>query len=60
MIREKEMKNFKPLTVNKRIYSICKRVLTYYLSCRKNTESKKLRVSKTKRGKPMLLSKCEV
>ena len=54
------MKNFKPLTVNKRFYSICKRVLTYYLSCRKNTESKKLRVSKTKRGKPMLLSKCEV
>ena len=35
-------------------------MLPYSLKCRKNTESKKLRVSKTKNGKPMLLSKCEV
>ena len=35
-------------------------MLPYCLKCRKNTESKNLRVSKPKKGKPMLLSKCEV
>ena len=35
-------------------------MLPYCLKCRKNTESKNLRVSKTKNGKTMLLSKCEV
>ena len=32
----------------------------YNLNCKKNTESKNPRVSKSNKGKPMLLSKCAV
>ena len=35
-------------------------MLFYCLKCRKNKKSKNPRVVKTKKGKPMLLSKCEV
>ena len=35
-------------------------MLSYYLKCRKNTESKNTKVVKTKKGTIMLLSKCEV
>ena len=35
-------------------------MLSYCLRCRKNTESKNPKVVKTKNGRIMLLSKCEV
>ena len=36
-------------------------MLSYYcFKCRKNTESKNLKVAKTKNGRIMLLSKCAV
>ena len=35
-------------------------MLSYCLKCRKNAESKKVRVAKKNKGKIMLLSKCEV
>ena len=35
-------------------------MLSYCLKCRKNTESKNPKVTKTKNGRIMLLSKCEV
>ena len=35
-------------------------MLSYYLKCRKNTESKSLNVVKTKNGRTMFLSKCAV
>ena len=35
-------------------------MLSYCLKCRKNTESKILKVAKTKNGRIMLLSKCGV
>ena len=35
-------------------------MLSYYLKCRKNTESKNTKVVKTTNGTIMLLSKCEV
>ena len=35
-------------------------MLSYCLKCRKNTESKNPQVVKTKNGRIMLLSKCEV
>ena len=34
-------------------------MLPYCLKCRKNTESKNLKVVRAKNGKMMLLSKCE-
>ena len=40
--------------------TINKRMLSYCLKCRKNTESKKTNVLRTKNGRIMLLSKCEV
>ena len=35
-------------------------MLSYSLKCRKNTESKNPKVVRTKNGRIMLLSKCEV
>ena len=35
-------------------------MLSYCLKCKKNTESKNLRVSKTTNGKTMILSKCSL
>ena len=35
-------------------------MLSYCLKCRKNVESKKVRVAKKNKGKIMLLSKCVV
>ena len=35
-------------------------MLSYCLKCRKNTESKNPKVVRTKNGRIMLLSKCEV
>ena len=35
-------------------------MLSYYLKCRKNTQSKNPEVVKTKNGRVMLLSKCSV
>ena len=35
-------------------------MLSYCLKCKKNTESKNLRVSKTTNGKTMMLSKCSL
>ena len=35
-------------------------MLSYCLKCRKNTESKKPKIRKTKNGRVMLLSKCTV
>ena len=35
-------------------------MLSYCLKCRKNTESKNPKVTRTKNGKIMLLSKCTV
>ena len=35
-------------------------MLSYYLKCRKNTESKHPKVVSTKNGRMMILSKCEV
>ena len=35
-------------------------MLSYYLKCRKNTESKNAKVLKTKNERIMLLSKCAV
>ena len=37
-----------------------KTMLSYCLKCRKNTESKNPQVVKTKNGRIMLLSKCEL
>ena len=33
-------------------------MLSYCLNCRKNTESKKPKIARTKNGRIMLLSKC--
>ena len=35
-------------------------MLSYYLKCRKNTESKNTKVARTKSGRIMLLSNCAV
>ena len=35
-------------------------MLSYYLKCRKNTESKNPKLVRTKNGRKMLLSKCAV
>ena len=35
-------------------------MLSYCLKCRKNTESKNPKVARSKNGRIMLLSKCEV
>ena len=35
-------------------------MLSYFLKCRKNTESKNPKVARTKNGRIMLLSKCAV
>ena len=35
-------------------------MLSYCLKCRKNTESKNLKILKTKNGRTMILSKCAV
>ena len=35
-------------------------MLSYCLKCRKNTESKNPKITKKKRGKPLLLSKCAI
>ena len=35
-------------------------MLSYYLKCKKNTESINPRVSKTSNGKTMILSKCAI
>ena len=35
-------------------------MLSYYLRCRKNTESKKIKVVKTKNGRILFSSKCAV
>ena len=35
-------------------------MLSYYLKCRKNTESKNPKFVRTKNGRIMVLSKCEV
>ena len=35
-------------------------MLSYCLKCRKNTESKSVKVTRTKTGRIMLLSKCAV
>ena len=35
-------------------------MLSYYLKCKKNTESINPRVSKTNNGKTMILSKCAI
>ena len=35
-------------------------MLSYFLKCRKSSESKNLKVVNTKNGRIMLLSKCEV
>ena len=35
-------------------------MLSYYLKCRKSTESKNPKVVRTKNGRIMLMSKCEV
>ena len=35
-------------------------MLPLFFKCRKNTESKNLKVARTKNGKTMLLSKCAV
>ena len=44
----------------KKIQSNYKAMLSYCLKCRKNTESKNPKVVRTKTGRIMLLSKCEV
>ena len=46
--------------VYRKFYSIYKTMLSYCLKCRKNTESKNLKVVKTKNRRIMLLSKCAV
>ena len=35
-------------------------MLSYCLKCRKNTESKNAKFARTKNGRIMLLSKCEI
>ena len=35
-------------------------MLSYCLKCRKNTESKNPKLARTKNGRKMVLSKCEV
>ena len=35
-------------------------MLSYYLKCRQNTESKNAKFTRTKNGRIMLLSKCAV
>ena len=35
-------------------------MLSYYLKCRKNTESKNSKVERTRNGRMMLFSKCAV
>ena len=47
-------------TVYWKIYSSYKTMLSYGLKCIKNTESKTPKVSMTKNGRIMLLSKCAV
>ena len=39
---------------------MCKTMLSYCLKCRKNVKIKNLRVTKTNKGKQMLLSKLAV
>ena len=46
--------------VYRRFQSIYKTMLSYYLKCRKNTESKNPQDVKTKNGRITLLSKCAV
>ena len=56
----KEIKNVKIGTVNQIFYAIYKTMLSYCLMCRKDTESKKPKFKKIKKGKIMLSSNCAV
>ena len=51
----KEIKNLKTQTLNQRFQSNYKTMLSYCLKCRKKTESKNPKVSKTKKRTPKLL-----
>ena len=57
---KQEIKNWKTLTVYWRFCSLYKTMLSCCLKCRKGTESKNPKVSKTKNGRIMLLWKSEV
>ena len=59
-IKKKEIKYLKTSTVNQRFQSAYKRMFSDCMKCRKNAEGKDPTVTKTKKGKPMLLSKCAV
>ena len=54
-----QKKKLKILIINKNL-TVYKTILSYYLKCRKNTESKNPEVVKTINGRIMLLSKCAV
>ena len=56
----KEYDDMKEKIKNLKTHSICRAMLSYYLKCRKNTESKYPKVLKAKNGRKMLLSKCAV
>ena len=59
---KEEMKNLSKIYQNlislSNILVCLKKMLSYCLKCRKNTESKNTKVVKTKNGRIMLLSKC--
>ena len=54
-----QKKKLKILIINKNL-TVYKTILSYYLKCRKNTESKNPEVVKTINGRIMFLSKCAV
>ena len=49
--------NLKTSTLSQRFY---KAMLSYCLKCKRNIKSKSPKIAKTKREKPVLLSKCAV
>ena len=52
--------NLKTSTLSQRFQSIYKAMLSYCLKCKRNIKSKSPKIAKTKREKPVLLSKCAV
>ena len=54
------IKNLRTSVVHQRFSSIYKTMLSSYLKCRKNKESKNPNVTKKNKGKLMLLAKCAV
>ena len=57
---KEEIKNFKTKAVSQRFQANYKTMFSFCFKCRKNTESKKPKVEKIKKGRIMLSSNCAV